>query len=70
MLVKLSLMFCFRFVSSKLSHLVTYDNDIYQALENNILSDTELIFSWTNVFRNNDIPYTSEVTDSSSDFNL
>jgi hypothetical protein len=45
---------------------VTYDNDIYQALENNILSDTELIFSWTNVFRNNDIPYTSEVTDSSS----
>jgi hypothetical protein len=30
------------------------------------LSDTELIFSWTNVFRNNDIPYTSEVTDSSA----
>ena len=45
-------------------NLVTYD--IYQALENNILSDTELIFSWTNVFRNNDIPYTSEVTDSSA----
>ena len=55
---------CWNFLNYE--NLVTYDNDIYQALENNILSDTDLIFSWTNVFRNNDIPYTSEVTDSSS----
>ena len=30
------------------------------------MNDTELIFPWTNVFRNNDIPYISEVTDSSA----